>query len=91
MSAFGGVADMGLIPPLTHSASVDCFLYFINRGLRCQGIGSRSNRHAVFAVPNEDFERGAIRFPNLTAPPTLLAFKRTDFEALLDFDFVNSQ
>ena len=48
---------MGLFPPLTHAASVDCLLYFINRGFRCQGIGSRSNRHAVFAVPDEDFER----------------------------------
>jgi hypothetical protein len=57
MSAFGGEADMGLCLPLTHAASVDCPLYFINRGLRRQGIGSRSNRHAVFAVPNEDFER----------------------------------
>jgi hypothetical protein len=28
------------------------------------------------------------RFPNLSAPPTLLAFKRTDFKAPIDFDFV---
>src|SRR5215470_310851 len=76
-------------PPLTHAASVDCLFYFINRGLRRQGIGSRSNRHAVFAVPNEDFERRAIRFSNLSAPPTLLALKRTNFKALMNFDFVH--
>jgi hypothetical protein len=42
---------------LTQAASVDCLLYLINRGLRRQGISGRSNRHAVSAVPNEDFER----------------------------------
>jgi hypothetical protein len=36
----------------------------------------------MFAVPHEDFERRAIRFSNLSAPPTLLALKRTDFKAL---------
>src|SRR5215469_14132210 len=89
MSAFGGQADMGLCPPITHAASVDCLLYFINRGLRRQGIGSRSNRHAVFAVPNEDFERGAVRFPNLTAPPLRLTLVGTDFEALINFGSVH--
>ena len=93
MSAFGGKADMRLLPGrslLTHAASVDCLLYLINRGLRRQGISGRSDRHAVSAVPNEDFERRAIRFSNLSAPPTLLALKRTDFKALIDFGFVHS-
>src|SRR5215469_6187569 len=89
MSAFGGQADMGLCPPITHAASVDCLLYFINRGLRRQGIGSRSNRHAVFAVPNEDFERGAVRFPNLSAPPLRLTLVGTDFKALINFGSVH--
>src|SRR5262249_26436503 len=74
---------------LTQAASVDCLLHLINRGLRRQGISGRSNRHAVSAVPNERFERGAIVFPNLTAPPILLALKRTDFKASIDFDFVH--
>ena len=80
---------MGPCPPLAHAASVDCLLYFINRGLRRQGIGSRSNRHAVFAVPNEDFEQGAVRFPNLTAPPLRLTLVGTDFEALINFGSVH--
>ena len=31
-----------------------------------------------------------IRFSNLSAPPTLLALKHTDFKALIDFGFVHS-
>src|SRR6516165_9687991 len=77
-------------PPLTHAASVDCLLYLINLRLRSQGISGRSDRHAVFAIPNEGFERRAVRFPNLSAPPTLLAHKRADFKALICFDFIHS-
>ena len=43
----------------------------------------------VSAIPDESFERGAIRVPNLSAPPTRLALKRADFNALIDFGFVH--
>ena len=53
---FGGAKEMA-DKCLPHAAGVDCFLYLINRGIRCQGIGGRSDRRAMSAVPNEDLKR----------------------------------
>src|SRR5262249_58397855 len=72
---------------LTHAASVDCLLYLINRSLRRQGIGGRSNLKSGAAFSPPRFLCGGLPPPHLTAPPTPPPPQPPAFYSPLQFPF----